>query len=412
MAEAFYFIRPNKMLENFLISLYNIGIMDKNKEMKEKNAKAPVEQSKSSNTAKPKKKKKKLALWKKLTIIASSIVLVICIAFGSFILYFRLNAKDFYQASEKAFEIPGLSSGFVPQGLEFNDMDGDFLVSGYMKDGSASRLYVVQKNSQELKKCVSLLTDENTPYTGHFGGVAKFEDFVYVPHEQSLLVYSYKEIVKPENTDPIPCLGKISLKYSNTDYLKPAFVSVYANTLIVGEFYDGNEHTTLKKHHINTPAGNENHAIALEFNLNAKYKNGIDTRPTKAYSIPDNVQGLCIYDNNETVYLSTSYGCFEFSHVLKHAKPATPIDTEQYSVFLGTPVPVYALDSSTLQKDYKLPPMAEGIVMFDKELYVVNEWASNKYFFGKFVGGKWCYKTDLSSMNGDLPPVEELESVN
>ena len=50
--------------------------------------------------------------------------------------------------------------------------------------------------------------------------------------------------------------------------------------------------------------------------------------------------------------------------------------------------------------------------MFDKELYVVNEWASNKYFFGKFVGGKWCYKTTLSSMNGDLPPVEELESVN
>ena len=36
--------------------------------------------------------------------------------------------------------------------------------------------------------------------------------------------------------------------------------------------------------------------------------------------------------------------------------------------------------------------------MVDGKLYVMCESASNKYKFGKLIGGKWCYATNLEEM--------------
>lgn len=43
--------------------------------------------------------------------------------------------------------------------------------------------------------------------------------------------------------------------------------------------------------------------------------------------------------------------------------------------------------------------MAEEIVTVDGRMYIMCESASNKYFFGNLIGGKWCYRTDLEKMN-------------
>ncbi|MBQ8426662.1 MAG: hypothetical protein IJX16_02745, partial [Clostridia bacterium] len=326
---------------------------------------------------------------------AMSIILVISLALGGFILYFRVGAKDYYSASAKAFEIPGLKSGFVPQGFEFDETNGYFLVSGYMKNGSASPLYVVHKNSGDHVKRVTFLNKDGSEYTGHFGGVARYEDFLYVANGTALLVYSYDDVLNPEQTDAIPCLDEISLKSSDSDYVKASFVTVYGNTLITGEFYDGDKYKTLPSHKITTKAGDKNSAIALEFELDTGYPLGIDTVPKKAYSLPNKVQGLCIYDNR--IYLSTSYG-LAFSHILEYSK--TNLTEETSKEFLNTGVTVYSLDSSSLIYDYKIAPMSEEILIIDKELYVMCESASTKYFFGKLIGGKWCYKTNLDQMKG------------
>lgn len=348
---------------------------------------------------KQKKKKPKMKLWKKIVISIASIVLVLSFSFGGFVLYYRIGAKDYYSASEKAFEIPGLNKGFIPQGFDYNDREenGVFLVSGYMKDGSASPLYLVDYDTKEVLKRATFLTDEESEYTGHFGGVAIYKDFVYVADGTSLLVYSYQQIKDPENFEPIPCLGKIELKYSNTDYIKASFVTVYNNTLIVGEFYNGEKYKTLNSHHITTKAGDKNCALAVQFNLNTNYSLGLDKTPTKAYSLPNEVQGFYIYGSGseKRIYLSTSYG-LKFSHILGYKyNGVQKIDEETNTVILGTPIPVYAVDSSALVFDYKIAPMSEEIVIVENELYVMSESASNKYIFGKFIGGKWCYKTNL-----------------
>lgn len=340
-----------------------------------------------------KTEKKKMKLWKKLLIIFLSVLLAFSTILCSGILYFRLSVRDYYSASEKAFRIPDIHTGIVPQGFAFDDTNGYFLMSAYMKDGSASPLYLVHKNTGKKVKRVTLLTDENTDYTGLFSGVALYKKYVYVTNNTSLLVYSYDEILSAEENAKITCLGKVSTKFSDSDYVKNSFVTVYGNTLIAGEFYNGTNFKTLNTHKLTTKAGDKNNAIALEYELNENYHLGIDPTPQKAYSLPNEVQGLCIYSNK--VYLSTSYG-LKFSSILEYTK--SNLTEEKYDRFLDTLVPVYSLDSSSLVKEYKIAPMSEEIVMVDNELYVMSESASTKYIFGNFIGAKWCYKTTLSKM--------------
>ena len=109
--------------------------------------------------------------------------------------------------------------------------------------------------------------------------------------------------------------------------------------------------------------------------------------------MPDQVQGLTIY--NDKVYLSTSWG-LSFSHILEYDMNA--LSNEGEISVLGNTLPLYAMDSTSLLNDYKVAPMSEEMVFVDGWLYVNCESASNKYFFGKFTGAKWLYKTDLTKM--------------
>jgi hypothetical protein len=336
---------------------------------------------------------KKLNAWQKTLIIVGSVILGLGILLGGAIGYFRLSVKAYYDASSKAFLIPDIHKGAVPQGFHYDEATGNFLVSAYMKDDSASPLFIVQKNTGKTLKRVTLATDKNKPYTGHFSGIAMYKDFVYVTDNTSLLVYSYTAILNAKYNAQIPCLGRIATKVSDTDYIKNSFVTVHDGKLIAGEFYDGDMYTTLSSHHITTKAGAKSRAIALGYDLDDTKPFGVNPEPTKAYALPDKAQGLCV--NNGKFYVSTSFGA-EFSHIFVYE---TSKFVEQNSMtFLGKDVPVYALDSASLVKDYEIAPMSEEIVIIDNQLYVMCESASTKYIFGNFLGAKWCYKTDLSKM--------------
>ena len=65
---------------------------------------------------------------------------------------------------------------------------------------------------------------------------------------------------------------------------------------------------------------------------------------------------------------------------------------------IGRELPLYALDSVSLEATYKIAPMSEELFMKDGKLYIMCESACSKYIFGNFIGGRWCYATDLSDM--------------
>ncbi|MBQ9081683.1 MAG: hypothetical protein IJY26_03500 [Clostridia bacterium] len=338
------------------------------------------------------KEKKKLSWWAKTLFILGMVVLFLGVVLLGAIGYFRLFVHSYYSASEKAFEIPDLNAGFIPQGMRYDERQKGFFITGYSNTEEASPVYIVK---DESVKSVRLLKEDGSAYTGHCGGIAVFNDYVYIAGGSGncLYIYSYSEIINAEEGAGVVCKGKFSLKTSNNDYLGASFVTVYGNKMVVGELYRAQNYPTLPSHKITTSAGDYNQAIALEFSLSADAQFGIEPTPTSAYSLPDQVQGMCFAEGK--IYLSTSYGV-AFSHILEYTESA--LTNEGQISLLGTELPLFSLDSASLSKDYKIAPMSGGIVMLDGELYVMCESASDKYIFGKFTGAQWCYKTDLSQM--------------
>lgn len=55
--------------------------------------------------------------------------------------YFRTPVSAYYGASEKAFVIPGLSDNLIPQGFDYVESEGIYLIGGYQKDVSYSHVY-------------------------------------------------------------------------------------------------------------------------------------------------------------------------------------------------------------------------------------------------------------------------------
>ncbi len=339
--------------------------------------------------------KKKMKLLTKIAVIFLSVILFIGVVFGCAIGYFRLSVANYYSASNNAFVIPGLNDDYIPQGLDYDSEKEYFILSGYMKDHSASPVYLTDKEGELLKR-VTLINPDGSDYTGHGGGVAVNGAFMYVTGGEDccLYVYSYHAFLDANDGDKLPCLGVFSTKVSDTDYIENAFVTVYNGKLITGEFYREESYPTLDSHKITTKAGDFNQALAVEYTIDSTAPLGINPTPIKAYSMPDQVQGLTIYNNK--VYLSTSWG-LSFSHVLEY--DLTKLSLEGEIELLGQTLPLYAMDSSSLLNDYKVAPMSEEMVFVDGKLFISCESASNKYIFGKFTGGKWMYATDLDKFN-------------
>ncbi len=343
-----------------------------------------------------KKEKKKMKPMKRLIVIVSIVLAsILLILFGAR-LYFRLPVYGYYRASEKGFKIPGLSDGFVAQGLDY-DTQGNFWVTGYMDDGSASPVYIVEKESGELVKTLYLANEDGTDYTGHAGGIAVTLDYVYVAGGSDNCVYAYglADMMNAADGDSVKAKGSISTKASETDYLQPACLYIENGYLFVLEFYRDVDYPTPDSHKMTTPAGDYNQALAVAYELDGDGRFGVDPTPDFAMSLPDQVQGMCM--DGDLVYLSTSWGT-SFSHIYEYDWSEVMKQKSEIT-FLGTTMPLYHFDAGNLTKDYKIPPMSEEIVMVDGRLYTMCESASNKYIFGKLTSSQWCYATDLGKLD-------------
>ena len=333
-----------------------------------------------------------------LIVLGSLIALAVLVLVGA-ICYFRIPVSSYYAASEKAFVIPDIMDGYVPQGMHYCEDEQVILMSGYRSDGAASPIYVADAKKQtfgNLLQTVTLQNEDGTDFVGHGGGIAKNGDFVYVAGDEAVLyVYSFADIMAAEQGGSVRCKGSISLKVSESDYVIPAFVTIYKGTLVLGEFYREEVYPTPESHHLTTTAGDKHYAIAVRFMLSEDAEYGFDPTPNLAFTLPNQVQGMTFSPDGNRVYLSTSWG-LSFSHILEY--DMTKLQKEEEITVLGKSVPLYAMDSASLIKDHKIAPMSEEMVFVDGKLLVLSESASSKYIFGRFTGGKWCYATDMEKM--------------
>ncbi|MBO5374129.1 MAG: hypothetical protein J6A54_01605 [Clostridia bacterium] len=332
--------------------------------------------------AKNEKKKGSLALRIISAVLCLIIVLVLIVAIG-FSIGENLVFIKFYMNADKEFKIPGLWTGSVPQGFEYIDDMDTFIYTGYQKDKvSASVIYVMPDDGEGEPRCIEMLNNDGTPYTGHAGGITIHGDITYVATSKGVDLFSTFDMLDSDNK--VTKIGKIS-----TD-IDVAFCEVNGNKLYLGNFYRAVDYETPESNHITTPSGDKNTAVIYEYDIDPALGVPRVTEPVAVYSIGNAIQGLAFTEDGRMI-LSSSWGLSK-SHIYVHKKPEA---SGQSFELKGRSIPLYFLDSSTLEKDIIAPPMAEELVYEDGDIYIMNEAASMKYLFGKLTGAKWCYAYEL-----------------
>lgn len=281
--------------------------------------------------------------------------------------YFGGAYAQFYDVANKEFEIAGLSDGFTPQGITYDEESKTFLTCGYMKDSSASRIYVVQ-NGQTEKYFTLKLNGED--YNGHSGGIATNGVLVWICGDGIVHCFKFADIETVENGESIDILGSFEA-HNGAD-----FVTVEEGGLWVGEFHREGKYDTDESHMIETPNG-INSAISFKFAIDNNKATGVASEIAIAgLSTGSLVQGMVISD--EKIVLSTSYSLAD-SHIYTYNNITTDVSNSQPFFFEGHEIPLYVLDDTQLLSDLTAPCMSEEIVLVGKKVYVLFESSCQKY---------------------------------
>lgn len=321
-------------------------------------------------------------------VLAASVVLVLAGAR----LYFRIPVNSYYRASEKAFAIPGLSDNLIPQGFDYIESEGIYLVGGYQKDNSPSRIYLIEKESGRTKGYVVLGDQNGNGMAIHAGGLAYHGKYLYVGGNEDPLVYVFNlsDVLSGGNGEIVKTLGTFEARYGDYE-IRADFMCFYDGKFFVGEYYRDPNFPTPESHSYTGPSGETTRALMFSFNVSDQETSrfGIDPVAAEVYTLPGLAQGVTIYDNR--IWITRSYAA-TFSTVRSYdvfGKPAGVFDPA------AGDAKVYVLDKSSMVSEIKAPPMAEELIFVNGKMLIMSESASNKYIFGKFTGGRWCYATDV-----------------
>ena len=329
--------------------------------------------------------KGKFALFVIMTIIFAAFSIF------AFVYYFGETYNSFYTNANTEVKIPGLEEGFVPQGMEYESTNDIFLISGYMADGSASRLYVV---GDDVKYVTFNYAEEE--YVGHAGGVTTNGDGVWIVGDGTLNYIKLAEILSADNETQLTFASQFTAP-NGAD-----FVTTYNNNLLVGEFQRDGNYIRNESHEITTPSDNTNKAVTFAYEINNNNEFGLEsTTPIYAISTPSLVQGMVVTDEN--IILSTSYS-LPSSHLYIYDNIIGTTGTEyvvkrEYFINDGeteTPIEVdtYILDTPTSSET--LPPMSEEITLKDDAVCVLFENACSKYKMFTRVNLENVYNYELS----------------
>lgn len=311
---------------------------------------------------------------------AALLLLPLILAFA----WFRLYYRTFFSSAQPAFSIPGLSEGFVPQGLEACGK-GDFLLSGYIADTGSARIYYVSADG--TSRSIRVCDETGTTLVSHAGGICTNGPFAYLAGGKGkCYVLSSADLYDPLSTQA-GILG--TLETDNA----ASFCCMDGGNLLVGE-YEFGRFKTSASHHIVTPAGDKNTAVVLSYPLNGNQPFGISPKPNAAYSIPERVQGMSFTDDGRTVLSASSFQ--SSSRLLLYDRSSAAV---RRGIFWtqGTAVPLYYLDHGCCVNVIPLPPYSEETVYAGGWLYVVFESASTRFQFGRLIGAQNVYRMALPS---------------
>ena len=137
-------------------------------------------------------------LAKKLISVLVVILALFLLVWGGLNLAKFVIYGEYYSIESKLCGNPGLNDGFVCQGISaLEDEGGDLIiVSGYMADHSASRLYVTDLKDNSYYVSVN---KGGKAFTGHMGGVANHAGKIYIASEDAIHVIPTIDVINAKN---------------------------------------------------------------------------------------------------------------------------------------------------------------------------------------------------------------------
>ena len=304
------------------------------------------------------KKVGKILLWALVAIL----VLAALVIGGLNILKYAIY-RDYYSIKTDICENPGLSVGFMCQGITASEENEVILVSGYMKDGSASRIYITDTDSNS--RYVELASGGEA-YTGHVGGLTSTADTLYIASEGKIYPIPLADVLAAEDGSSIDVGEGIEVNNS------ASFVYTDDCYLYVGEFHNGGKYNIVG--HENETAEGTHYAICTLYSLS-----DLNT-PLAVYSIRNKVQGICITPEGEVI-MSTSYGLTDTVYYVYDLDEATDSGKD-----FEPGVRLYYFDK--VVKEVRGPAMGEGLDLYNGKVITLTESATDKYIFGKLFGAR------------------------
>ena len=283
--------------------------------------------------------------------------------------FFGATYPDFNKIAAKSFNIPGLETKFVPQGMDYDSASGNFLVSGYMSNGESSRIYFVNKQSGQTVKYITVkVNGEN--YVGHAGGLAVHGEYLFMVGDGFLYRINLNSALALENGQSLEVIDGFETG-NGAD-----FVLVVDNKLIVGEFYKKGVYDTQETHHFVTKSGETNYALSFVYDIDHTKSYGIATTyPTAVISMPNEVQGMT-FTKDGNIVLSMSYALPK-SRISTYENVLN--ETPEQKTFGGYTVDYFELSNDNLIKTIKAPCMTQNIVLVEGKVYTLFESACKKY---------------------------------
>ena len=244
--------------------------------------------------------KKKMTVGKGLAIAVGSLLGLAAVAVAGFNIYIHATYADFYQQARQEFPIPDINGGFVPQDMAWLEGSQQWLFSGYMGDHGPSPLYRTSESGTNVVKFFVTNPDGST-YVGHGGGVTADGQFTFLTTEGGYLVLNTQEVATAEEGAQVQAIAQVDIG------IDPAFINIQNGALYTGVFYYETDYPTPAEQHLTAPDGTQNKAVMYVFDADADGEFGYANGPSRVFSIPDRVQGVCFNSQGQMV-LSCSWG--------------------------------------------------------------------------------------------------------
>lgn len=302
---------------------------------------------------------------------------------------------DIEEYTNELFEIPGLDDDFVPQGLCFIEALNSFAVSGYSSaegdgDETLSRIYLINKETQEVKKLL-LLREDGSAFTYHAGGIACSGEDVWVASGGSEKNGGFAYHITTDVLSNAQSGDKVLFDGRFQTEAKASYMYCDGEILWIGEFY--NKDNPVKSEH----SYGDNSAICCGYKLpiDVDYSADLKLAPDVVLSIPDQVQGMSFAADGEVVF-STSYGRRNNSvmHIYSGYESWTKDSVE---VFGTADIPLYIADENSVITKITMPTLMEAFDYHNGKLYLIFESGAEKYSDARRVI-KNVWETDINSV--------------